>query len=62
MKKIDLQDVLLVLGVASLVGGIAAWSKPAACITFGILCLALVFQIERAKRIRKGVNDGSAVK
>jgi uncharacterized membrane protein len=45
MKHIDLQDVLLVSGVLLIVGGIAAWSRPAAAITLGLFCLAAVYAI-----------------
>lgn len=57
MKKIDHQDILLILGVASIVGGIAAWSRPAAAIVFGLMCLFAVSQIERVRRVKKG-SDG----
>lgn len=55
MKKLsdsafDLQDLLLVLGVVALVGGIAAWSVPASAIVFGLLCFAAVLLMERAKQ------------
>lgn len=47
--KIDRQDVLLVVGVLSLLAGIGAWSKPAALIVLGLMCLASVLMIERSK-------------
>jgi uncharacterized membrane-anchored protein len=47
--KIDRQDVLLVVGVVALLAGIGAWSKPAALIVLGLMCLASVAMIERLK-------------
>lgn len=52
--KFDLQDVLLLVGIGSLVGGVGAWSIPASAVVFGFICLALVFQIERAKKVKEG--------
>jgi len=49
--KIDRQDLLLITGVISIVGGVAVWSKPAAAIVFGIFCLGFVLLIERARAI-----------
>lgn len=49
MKRIDLQDVLLVAGVASIVAGVNAWSHPAAAIVFGLFCLVAVRAIGRSK-------------
>lgn len=45
--KFDRQDAFLVIGVASLVAGVAMWSRPAALILFGLLCLFDVLLIER---------------
>lgn len=42
MKKFDLQDALLLVGLACVVGGVAMWSRPAALILFGVLCLSSV--------------------
>ena len=56
MKRIDLQDVLLLAGIVSIVGGVAVWSRPAASVLFGLLCLFAVWQIERGKRVGKGLN------
>jgi hypothetical protein len=50
LKSIDLQDVLLILGVGLIVGGIAAWSRPAASIVLGLFCLLFVFTIARSRR------------
>jgi uncharacterized membrane protein HdeD (DUF308 family) len=47
--KIDRQDVLLVIGVLSLLAGIGCWSKPAALVVLGLMCLGFVAMIERAK-------------
>jgi hypothetical protein len=47
--KIDRQDVLLVVGVLSLLVGIGWWSKPAALIALGLMCLVSVALIERGK-------------
>lgn len=44
--QIDRQDVLLVIGVVSLIGGVAAWSRPAAAVLLGLLCLGAVWLIE----------------
>lgn len=60
MKKLDLQDALLLAGIASIVGGTAAWSRPAAAILFGLFCLFGVLLIERGKvRVKKG-SDGAS--
>lgn len=48
--KFDLQDALLLAGGISLVGGVAWIYKPAGMILFGLLCLAAVMMIERAKK------------
>ncbi len=47
MKKIDLQDVLLLAGVASIVGGVGMWSHPAAAVVFGLFFLVGVRTIAR---------------
>jgi uncharacterized membrane protein HdeD (DUF308 family) len=47
--KIDRQDVLLLVGVLSLLSGIACWSRPLALVVFGLMCLGCVLLIERAK-------------
>jgi hypothetical protein len=49
MRHIDLQDVLLVSGVLLIIGGIAAWSRPAAAIVLGLFCLAAVYAIAHQK-------------
>lgn len=54
MKLLDLQDVLLVLGVVSVVGGVAMWSRPVALILFGLLCLADVLLIQAHDLRRAG--------
>jgi uncharacterized membrane protein HdeD (DUF308 family) len=51
LRAFDRQDLLLVVGIVSLVGGIAAWSRPAAAVVFGLLCLGCVLLIERARNI-----------
>jgi membrane protein implicated in regulation of membrane protease activity len=57
---IDRQDVILVLGFASFLTGIARWSVNAALITLGILCFLTVFLIQRAENRKEGSeNDGS---
>jgi hypothetical protein len=38
-RAIDASDVLVVVGVTSLIGGIAAIHKPSSAIVFGVLCL-----------------------
>lgn len=48
--KIDLQDVLLIAGVVSIVGGVGTWSRPAAAVVFGLFCLAFVTTIGRSRR------------
>jgi hypothetical protein len=58
MKKIDLQDVLLVLGVTSVVGGVYAWSHPAAAVIFGFFCLAGVRGAGRASAPRERRPEG----
>jgi hypothetical protein len=59
--KFDRQDALLLIGMASLLGGIYAWSRPAAFVVGGLICLAHVYLIEIAKKSKKGA-DGSANK
>lgn len=54
--KIDRQDVLLVVGVLALLAGIGAWSKPAALVVLGLMCLASVAMIEREKKSKKESN------
>jgi membrane protein implicated in regulation of membrane protease activity len=51
--KIDRQDVLLVIGVAALVGGVAMWSRAAALVLFGLMCLAAVLLIERSSAVHE---------
>ena len=51
--KFDLQDALLLVGVASLVGGVAMWSRPAALVLFGLLCLLAVVLIQISNRLQK---------
>jgi hypothetical protein len=46
----DTQDALLLVGVASVVGGVALWSVPAALVLFGVLCLSAVALIELQRR------------
>ncbi len=59
---IDLQDALLLLGIASIVTGVALWSVPAALITFGFVCLVLVVMIQRTRDSKEGgKTDGSAL-
>jgi hypothetical protein len=55
--KFDLQDGLLLLGIACVVGGIAVWSKPAAAIVFGLFCLLAVLLIGRAGKATSGSAD-----
>jgi hypothetical protein len=55
----DLQDALLLIGVTSIVGGIALWSRAAAAVVFGVFCLIAVLQIERGKRAGKDVSGTS---
>jgi uncharacterized membrane-anchored protein len=49
MKRFDLQDALLICGVSSIVGGVAAYSRAAAAIVFGLLCLFFVRAIGRSR-------------
>lgn len=53
MKHIDLQDVLLVSGVLLIVGGIAAWSRPAAAVVLGLFCLVAVYAIAHKRAPNK---------
>lgn len=41
LAGLDQIDGLLVVGVVFLVGGIGALNRPAAFITFGVLCIGL---------------------
>jgi len=50
--KFDRQDALLVVGVVSFIGGIAMWSRPAAAVVFGLMCLGFVHLIEIGKKDR----------
>lgn len=45
--KFDLEDALLLVGVASIVAGVALWSVPAALMVFGLFCLAAVWFMSR---------------
>jgi hypothetical protein len=56
--KMDLQDALLVLGIALLLGGIGAWSLPAACIVGGLMCLLGVFLIQIGQAQRPKAERG----
>jgi len=57
MKHIDVQDILLLAGVASLCTGVGVVYWPAAVILFGIICLILVLLIERSKQIPLSDKD-----
>lgn len=61
--KIDVQDVLLMLGMVLFLGGIAHFSPAIAAIAGGLLCFGLVVLIDRARELeqKRGV-DGSAHK
>jgi hypothetical protein len=48
-RRIDLQDALLVLGIALFESGVAAIYWPAALILGGVMCLFLTALIERTK-------------
>jgi hypothetical protein len=51
--KFDFQDVLLVIGVACITGGVYQWNHPAALVVFGFFCLGGVAGRARAPRERK---------
>ena len=53
LKWFDLQDALLLLGIAFIVGGIYAWSRPAASIVLGVFCLGFVRFIARSRTPNK---------
>jgi uncharacterized membrane protein HdeD (DUF308 family) len=53
MKRFDLQDWLLLSGVLLIVGGIAAWSRPAAAIVLGLFCLWGVYSISTSRVPKK---------
>jgi ABC-type transport system involved in cytochrome c biogenesis permease subunit len=55
--KLELDDLLTVLGVASIVGGVAAWSRPAAAVVFGVFCLFFVLLIQRTRKASKPVKS-----
>jgi hypothetical protein len=59
MNKFDFQDGLIVAGVLCTVGGIAAWSRPAAAIVLGLMCLSAALMIERTKRLGAAVEKGT---
>jgi hypothetical protein len=50
MKRITLQDGLLLVGIASIVGGFGCWSRPLAWIVLGLFCLLFVWLIERGSK------------
>jgi hypothetical protein len=52
IKNLDLQDALLLMGVGSLCGGIAAVYWPAALMMFGLICLTAVYLIERSRNAK----------
>lgn len=60
--KFDLQDGLLVVGVASLEFGVWKWSVPAAFVLFGILCLTFALLSGRAQAKEVKENNGAAHK
>jgi hypothetical protein len=45
----DFGDALVVIGVVSLVGGIAVIHRPSAAIVFGVLCIAGWLRISSAR-------------
>ena len=47
---LDLVDLLLIVGLVSLIGGIAALNRPAAAIVFGGICLWLWDRKVRGRR------------
>jgi hypothetical protein len=49
MKRIDLQDVLLLLGILFIVGGIFQWSRAAASVVLGLIFLAFVYSIQTSR-------------
>lgn len=53
LKEFDLQDLLLILGVASIVWGAWQWSRPVAFVVFGFFCLVGVAGRARAPRGRR---------
>ncbi len=59
--KIDLQDGLLLAGVALVISGIAHWSIAAAAIVLGGMCLLSSLAIAHVKQSGKD-KDGSALK
>ena len=64
LGQIDRQDVLLIVGCFSFLGGIAALSRSAAAIVGGLLCFLAVWMIERSGKSDGKVKgaDGSARK
>ena len=60
MKKIDLQDVFLVVGVISIVAGVNMLSHAAAAIVFGLFCLAGVRMIAIARPVKADKPEGKS--
>jgi hypothetical protein len=54
MKKFDLQDGVLALGVAALCAGVGCVYWPAALIVLGLLCFWAVWLMERTKTKQAG--------
>lgn len=44
LKKLDIRDVSLVVGVVSFIGGIAHFSFAIAAIVFGLMCLCVALR------------------
>lgn len=57
MKKLDLQDGLLLVGVATLCAGVGFIYWPASLIVFGVLSLAAVFLIARTQPDKDSTKD-----
>jgi hypothetical protein len=57
--RIDLQDLLLISGIASVCAGVGFIYRPASLILFGSICLASVILIERSKPDEKALPESN---
>ena len=60
MKRFDLQDTLLLVGIISIVSGVRLWSVPAALVVFGLFCLVGVAGIARSRAVKGNKLEGNS--
>jgi uncharacterized membrane protein YedE/YeeE len=57
-RMVDVEDALLLVAIACVVGGIAMWSRPAALIVFGLICFAVCIVLALKKRAEERESAG----